>query len=307
MVILLFAIVDFARIYTTMVSVESAAREAADFGTTLGAGRWQDGAPKDGTVAEMEERACVAASDLTGYADSDDDPSNGGCTNPTFAYCLTTTTGGSCLPFDPDAGCDDPLRATPCRVTVTLGYDFELLAPLRIEFLGVELGLPIDRAGTVEYVRDDRHRPGGAGPMRLASTLQCRGQALVEFALVAPMFFLLLLGIIEAGRFIFYYEVLHNATREGARYAIVNGANVDPSAVRPDPRARTPCHATRPGPMSSTASATRPSACSPGSTKLVKRRATWTTGQRSRRRPSRSRPPTSTAAWSRSCQSRPSP
>ena len=55
-----------------------------------------------------------------------------------------------------------------------------------------------------------------------------RGQALVEFALVVPWFFLLLLGIIEAGRFIFYYEVLHNATREGARYAIVNGANVDP-------------------------------------------------------------------------------
>ena len=55
-----------------------------------------------------------------------------------------------------------------------------------------------------------------------------RRQALVEFSLVAPMFFLLLLGIIEAGRFIFYYEVLHNATREGARYAIVNGANVDP-------------------------------------------------------------------------------
>src|SRR6186997_2449361 len=52
-----------------------------------------------------------------------------------------------------------------------------------------------------------------------------RGQALVEFALVAPMFFLLLFGIIEAGRFIFYYEVLNNATREGARYAIVNGAN----------------------------------------------------------------------------------
>jgi hypothetical protein len=52
-----------------------------------------------------------------------------------------------------------------------------------------------------------------------------RGQALVEFAFVAPLFFLLLFGIIEAGRFIFYYEVLNNATREGARYAIVNGAN----------------------------------------------------------------------------------
>lgn len=48
---------------------------------------------------------------------------------------------------------------------------------------------------------------------------------MVEFALVAPLFFILLFGIIEAGRFIFYYETLNNATREGARYAIVNGAS----------------------------------------------------------------------------------
>jgi hypothetical protein len=52
-----------------------------------------------------------------------------------------------------------------------------------------------------------------------------RGQAMVEFAMVAPMFFLLLFGIVEAGRFVFYYETLSHATREGARYAIVNGAN----------------------------------------------------------------------------------
>jgi TadE-like protein len=51
------------------------------------------------------------------------------------------------------------------------------------------------------------------------------GQAMVEFALVAPIFFLLLFSIVEAGRFIFYYETLSNATREGARFAIVNGAN----------------------------------------------------------------------------------
>jgi Flp pilus assembly protein TadG len=48
---------------------------------------------------------------------------------------------------------------------------------------------------------------------------------MAEFALVAPLFFTLLFGIIEAGRFIFYYETLNHATREGARYAIVNGAN----------------------------------------------------------------------------------
>jgi hypothetical protein len=162
MVILLFAIVDFARVYTTMVSVESGAREAADYGTTLGASHWQDGLPKDETVAEMAERACVATSDLTGYADPDDDPTNG-CTNPTFDYCLTTTAGGTCGPFDPTAGCDDPLRATPCRVTVTLGYDFELLAPLRIQFFDVELGLPtsiaLERSSTFAMTDIDLAQP----------------------------------------------------------------------------------------------------------------------------------------------------
>lgn len=61
-----------------------------------------------------------------------------------------------------------------------------------------------------------------------------RGQALAEFSLVAPLFFLLLFGIIEAGRFIFYYEVLNNASREGARYAIVNGERTIGDSTGPD-------------------------------------------------------------------------
>jgi Flp pilus assembly protein TadG len=48
---------------------------------------------------------------------------------------------------------------------------------------------------------------------------------LVEFVLVAPVFFLLIFAVIEGGRFILYYETLNNATREGARYAIVHGSN----------------------------------------------------------------------------------
>lgn len=60
-----------------------------------------------------------------------------------------------------------------------------------------------------------------------------RAQALVEFALVAPIFFLLLFGIIEGGRFILYYETLNNATREGARYAIVHGYNTSCAAGGP--------------------------------------------------------------------------
>jgi hypothetical protein len=47
----------------------------------------------------------------------------------------------------------------------------------------------------------------------------------VEFALVAPLFFLIVLALIEAGRFMLFYETLANATREGARYAIVHGSN----------------------------------------------------------------------------------
>jgi TadE-like protein len=52
-----------------------------------------------------------------------------------------------------------------------------------------------------------------------------RAQALVEFALVAPVFFIVLFAIIEGGRFVFFYETLSNATREGARYAIIHGSN----------------------------------------------------------------------------------
>jgi hypothetical protein len=58
---------------------------------------------------------------------------------------------------------------------------------------------------------------------------------MVEFALVAPIFFVLLFAIIEGGRFIFYYELLNNATREGARYAIVHGSNANPSSGPPAP------------------------------------------------------------------------
>jgi hypothetical protein len=61
--------------------------------------------------------------------------------------------------------------------------------------------------------------------MRRLHADKSAGQALAEFAIVAPIFFLLLMAIIEGGRFIFFYETLNNATRDGARYAIIHGAN----------------------------------------------------------------------------------
>lgn len=49
-----------------------------------------------------------------------------------------------------------------------------------------------------------------------------RGQALVEFALVIPIFLLLMVALFDLGRAVFAYNTLTNAAREGARIAIVN-------------------------------------------------------------------------------------
>lgn len=49
-----------------------------------------------------------------------------------------------------------------------------------------------------------------------------RGQALVEFALVIPIFLLVMVALFDLGRAVFAYNTLTNAAREGARIAIVN-------------------------------------------------------------------------------------
>ena len=51
-----------------------------------------------------------------------------------------------------------------------------------------------------------------------------RGASAVEFALVAPVFLLLLLGMIEYGRMVMVQQVITNASREAARNAVLEGA-----------------------------------------------------------------------------------
>jgi Flp pilus assembly protein TadG len=45
-------------------------------------------------------------------------------------------------------------------------------------------------------------------------------QALIEFALISPVLLLLLFGIVDIGRAVFYYDTLNHAAREGARAAV---------------------------------------------------------------------------------------
>lgn len=139
MLVILLAVLDLSRIYTTMLTVESAAREAADFGT-FGSQKW-DAAVYDvvpgGTEANMERRACTAASALPDYVGPDDD-----CANPSFSYELSGNGGSTWGPYDEALACDDPTRSSPCWVKVTLEYDFRLIAPLNLEGLGLSIGVP---------------------------------------------------------------------------------------------------------------------------------------------------------------------
>jgi Flp pilus assembly protein TadG len=58
-----------------------------------------------------------------------------------------------------------------------------------------------------------------------------RGSTLVEFSLVAFMFIMILLGVVEMGRMVLVYTTVANAARAGARYAIVHGGDRTGSGV----------------------------------------------------------------------------
>ncbi|HEX8939225.1 MAG TPA: TadE family protein [Candidatus Limnocylindrales bacterium] len=61
-----------------------------------------------------------------------------------------------------------------------------------------------------------------------------RGQALLEFSLVIPVFLTLFMGIVDFGRVVWAQNSLASAAREGARFAIVHGGSLsNPCPVGP--------------------------------------------------------------------------
>jgi Flp pilus assembly protein TadG len=56
-------------------------------------------------------------------------------------------------------------------------------------------------------------------------------QNLVEFALIGPLFFLMIFGTIELGRAVYTNHQIANGTREGARYAAVHGSKATSQAT----------------------------------------------------------------------------
>lgn len=80
----------------------------------------------------------------------------------------------------------------------------------------------------------DRMRRRALGTRVLTLRRNERGSQLTEFAFVAILLFMLVFGIMEFGRAIWMYDTVAHAAREGARYAIVRGAESGQTATAGD-------------------------------------------------------------------------
>ena len=63
-----------------------------------------------------------------------------------------------------------------------------------------------------------------------------KGQELMEFAMTLPILALLVFGIIDLGRVVYYYSAMQNSAREGARYGVVNPWQENLVATRTEER-----------------------------------------------------------------------
>jgi Flp pilus assembly protein TadG len=68
---------------------------------------------------------------------------------------------------------------------------------------------------------------------RLPGARRQKGVAALEFALVSTVFFTLLIGVMEMGRVLFYWNTASEATRLGARVAVVCDVNSSQSTSNP--------------------------------------------------------------------------
>lgn len=135
--VLVLAIGDFGRIYTSLVATEAAAREAADLGA-FDPGNWNTSLGStnpDQTVVRMERTACSSAalSHLEGYAEPAGTVNHATCTNPTMT-CTLERQGqppADCATYPTGAGgCGDTATDPPCVVHVQLAYRFDTLVPV---------------------------------------------------------------------------------------------------------------------------------------------------------------------------------
>jgi TadE-like protein len=92
--------------------------------------------------------------------------------------------------------------------------------------MGPSRGSGIERGLTFEPESADNGRMGSSWAPRhahaSAERSRERGQALVEFALIVPLFLLLVVGVVQFGVGLNYWLDLNRLANQGARWAVVN-------------------------------------------------------------------------------------
>src|SRR5258708_13550470 len=73
----------------------------------------------------------------------------------------------------------------------------------------------------------------GQASVITARLLRNQGQALIEYILVLPMVFLLLVNVVNFGGFFYAFITVSNAAPAGADYAIMAGATPPSSHIPP--------------------------------------------------------------------------
>jgi Flp pilus assembly protein TadG len=81
---------------------------------------------------------------------------------------------------------------------------------------------PLDESAPRPF--PDNCRPRSRRGMHRFRRFKRRGATAVEFAIVAPLFVLLVFGVIEFGRALMVKQIITNAAREGARRAIIESS-----------------------------------------------------------------------------------
>jgi hypothetical protein len=134
--LLLLGVADMARWYNSAIAVQSAAREAADFGSFQATYWANTGTPptnRDKTIAAMLARACTAASNTPDYVGSPPGSATMTCANPALACTISPPDGVVGAPVDcttyngTDWGCPSIVAPDPpCKLTVRMTHTFHL-------------------------------------------------------------------------------------------------------------------------------------------------------------------------------------
>jgi Flp pilus assembly protein TadG len=133
--LIVLAVADFGRLFNSMVAVEAAAREAADYGSFKSV--YWDAAVGNPpvTTAEMRRRACTAASGshLDDYSEPAGTVNHSDCDNPTMQCRIEPSSGPDedCAMYSGTA-CSDSTTDPPCTIHVTLTYTFRPILDVSI-------------------------------------------------------------------------------------------------------------------------------------------------------------------------------